>query len=45
MHDIFGADVVDLFDMRYNPADKHPRTAEEIAAEQREKDNKQGTAQ
>ena len=45
MHDIFGADVVDIFDMRYNPADKHPRTAEEIAAEQREKDNKQGTAQ
>ena len=33
MHDIFGADVVDLFDMRYNPEERHPRTAEEIAAE------------
>lgn len=24
MHDIFGADVVDLFDMTYNPEEKHP---------------------
>ena len=36
MHDIFGADVVDLFDMRYNPEEKHPRTAEEIAAEKKD---------
>lgn len=39
MHDIFGADVVDLFDMRYNPADKHPKTAEEVAAEKNAGDN------
>lgn len=25
MHDIFGADVVDLFDLRYNPEEKYPR--------------------
>lgn len=24
MHDIFGADVIDLFDMTYNPEEKHP---------------------
>ena len=40
MHDIFGADVVDLFDMRYNPEDKHPRTSEEIAAEKNSEDKK-----
>ncbi len=42
MHDIFGADVVDLFDMRYNPADKHPRTAEELAAEKKDNEKKEG---
>ena len=40
MHDIFGADVVDLFDMRYNPEDKHPRTAEEIAADKKSEEKK-----
>ncbi|MBQ7926591.1 MAG: hypothetical protein IJ335_09920 [Lachnospiraceae bacterium] len=25
MHDIFGADVVDMFDMQYNPEEKFPR--------------------
>lgn len=40
MHDIFGADVVDLFDMRYNPEEKHPRTAGEIAAEKKSEDKK-----
>lgn len=25
MHDIFGADVVDMFDMQYNPEEKYPR--------------------
>lgn len=24
MNDVFGADVVDLFDMKYNPQEKHP---------------------
>ena len=40
MHDIFGADVVDLFDMRYNPEEKHPRTAEEVAAEKKAQEEK-----
>lgn len=40
MHDIFGADVVDLFDMRYNPEEKHPRTAEEVAAEKKVQEEK-----
>ena len=25
MHDIFGAEVIDLFDMKYNPEEKHPK--------------------
>lgn len=25
MHDIFGADVVNLFDMKYNPEEQHPK--------------------
>ncbi len=25
MHDIFGAHVIELFDMKYNPGEKHPR--------------------
>lgn len=28
MHDIFGADVIDLFDMKYNPDDKYPKSSE-----------------
>ncbi|MGN0401058.1 MAG: hypothetical protein ACI4HQ_02205 [Acetatifactor sp.] len=24
MHDVFGADVIDLFDMKYNPEEQHP---------------------
>ncbi|MBR7088983.1 MAG: hypothetical protein IKI46_00620 [Lachnospiraceae bacterium] len=40
MHDIFGADVVDLFDMRYNPEEKHPRTADEVAAEKKAQEEK-----
>ncbi len=27
MHDIFGADVIELFDMKYNPEENHPRPA------------------
>lgn len=27
MHDIFGADVVDIFDMRYNPEEHYPKPA------------------
>lgn len=29
MHDIFGADVVEIFDMQYNPENQHPRKASE----------------
>ena len=25
MHDIFGAEVINLFDMTYNPEEKHPK--------------------
>lgn len=25
MHDIFGADVIELFDMKYNPEEQHPK--------------------
>ncbi|MBR1930952.1 MAG: hypothetical protein IJ833_05690 [Lachnospiraceae bacterium] len=27
MHDIFGADVVNLFDMKYNPEEQHPKAS------------------
>lgn len=29
MHDIFGADVIEIFDMKYNPEEKHPKAPEE----------------
>lgn len=35
MHDIFGADVIDLFDMKYNPEEQHPQ--EQKATEQNPK--------
>lgn len=31
MHDVFGADVVNLFDMKYNPEEKHPVLPEKKA--------------
>lgn len=27
MHDIFGAEVINIFDMKYNPEEKHPKPA------------------
>lgn len=27
MHDIFGADVIEIFDMKYNPEEKHPKVS------------------
>ena len=27
MHDIFGADVIELFDMKYNPEENRPKPA------------------
>lgn len=35
MHDIFGPDVVDIFDLRYNPEDHHPMSKEEIERKQK----------
>lgn len=29
MHDVFGADVLDLFDMKYNPEEQHPTISQE----------------
>lgn len=29
MHNIFGADVIDIFDMKYNPEEKHPGAPKE----------------
>ncbi|MCR4895903.1 MAG: hypothetical protein K5891_03900 [Lachnospiraceae bacterium] len=34
MHDVFGAEVVNLFDMRYNPEEKHPVVQEEKPPEE-----------
>lgn len=31
MHDLFGAEVIDMFDMQYNPADQHPALPKESA--------------
>lgn len=30
MHDIFGAEVINLFDMKYNPLEQHPKKASEV---------------
>ncbi|MCQ2525620.1 MAG: hypothetical protein MJ130_02535 [Lachnospiraceae bacterium] len=30
MHDIFGPEVVDMFDLRYNPEEQHPMTKSEL---------------
>ena len=29
MHDVFGADVIELFDMKYNPEQQHPKLPQE----------------
>ena len=34
MHDVFGAEVVNLFDMRYNPDENHPVLHEKIKKEE-----------
>lgn len=34
MHDIFGADVIEIFDMKYNPADKFPGKASKPVIEE-----------
>lgn len=37
MHDIFGAEVINLFDMKYNPLEQHPKKASVSSAKQKEK--------
>lgn len=34
MHDIFGAEVINLFDMKYNPLEQHPKKASESNGKQ-----------
>lgn len=34
MHDIFGAEVIDLFDMKYNPLEQHPKKATDDSTKQ-----------
>ena len=41
MHDIFGPDVVELFDLRYNPEEHHPIPKAELE-KKKEAENKEG---
>ncbi|MBR1476822.1 MAG: hypothetical protein IJ608_02530 [Lachnospiraceae bacterium] len=41
MHDIFGAEVVNLFDLTYNPEEQHPRTSKEKNSDKDNKDKKE----
>lgn len=40
MHDIFGAEVINLFDMKYNPLEQHPKKASEVSGKQKENSDK-----
>ena len=40
MHDIFGPEVVDMFDLRYNPEEHHPLTKSELAQKNEATENK-----
>ena len=40
MHDIFGAEVINLFDMKYNPLEQHPQKASEKKGKKKEKSDK-----
>lgn len=40
MHDIFGAEVINLFDMKYNPLEQHPQKASEKKGKKKEKGDK-----
>lgn len=40
MHDIFGAEVINLFDMKYNPLEQHPKKASEAGASQKDNNDK-----
>lgn len=34
MHDIFGSDIIDMFDLQYNPEEQHPVVSKEAAPEE-----------
>lgn len=38
MHDIFGSDIIDLFDLQYNPEEQHPVVSKD-AADEKNKNN------
>ena len=40
MHDIFGAEVIDLFDMKYNPLEQHPKKGNENKTKSNDNSNK-----
>lgn len=40
MHDIFGAEVINLFDMKYNPLEQHPKKASEANGKQKDNNDK-----
>ena len=40
MHDIFGAEVIDLFDMKYNPLEQHPKKASDNTTKANDNSNK-----
>lgn len=42
MHDIFGPEVVDMFDLRYNPEEHHPLTKSELEKKEETAENKHG---
>lgn len=40
MHDIFGAEVINLFDMKYNPLEQHPKKVSENKAKKKDNNDK-----
>ena len=40
MHDIFGADVIELFDMKYNPEEKYKKKVDSTKNEKEETEQK-----
>lgn len=40
MHDIFGAEVINLFDMKYNPLEQHPKKTSEANTSQNNNNDK-----
>lgn len=44
MHDIFGAEVIDMFDMKYDPGQQHPKLPQ-LKATSAKEDQKEGLAE